>query len=100
MERRRQLGVAFGEDGSEYYRELVNPYFISLSKQVRLCPERHSKTVLEPSAGCPNLAMEICTNEECNWAQGGMPPKSMLVPEGYGLPGRQTGPRRWSRAAG
>ena len=84
FERRRQL---IGADRPGYYNKLVNPYFISLSKQVRLCPECHSRTVIEPAAKCPNLAMEICTNEECNWSQGMMPPKSMLVPDGYGLPG-------------
>lgn len=92
LEDRRRLLAALGSGGPEYYHELVNPYFISLSKQVRLCPECHSKTVLEPSTGCPNLAMEICTNEGCDWAQGMMPPKSMLVPEGYGLPGGKPAP--------
>lgn len=89
LERRRQL---MGTDRPGYYSKLVNPYFISLSKQVRLCPECHSRTVIEPAAKCPNLAMEICTSEECNWSQGMMPPKSMLVPEGYGLPGGKPAP--------
>lgn len=92
FEERRRLRAALGTDGPEYYHELVNPYFISLSKQVRLCPECHSKTVLWPSSGCPNLAMEICTNEQCDWEQGRMPPKSMLVPDGYGLPGGKPAP--------
>ncbi len=87
MERREQIRKVCGTDGPEYYRELVNPYFISLAKRVRLCPECHSKTLIGPSSGSPNLAIEICTNEECHWRGSLLAPKSMRVPEGYGLPG-------------
>ncbi len=94
FERRRQSRAACGMDGPEYYHELVNPYFISLSKQTRLCPECHSKTAIEPTPVYPNLADEVCTNEECGWSHGLIPPKSMMVPDGYGLPGGMPKPSR------
>lgn len=93
MERREQIRKVCGTDGPEYYHELVNPYFISFSKHVRLCPMCHSKTYIEPTSSCPNLAMEFCSNESCWWQHGLIAPKSMMVPDGYGLPGNVPPPR-------
>lgn len=48
---------------------LKNPYFISLSRQVRLCPECGKRTRLNGMPLSPDGAYEVCDNPDCSWSQ-------------------------------
>lgn len=49
-------------------RPITNPYFVSMSKEVRLCPVCGSRTRLNGTLD-PDAALEACTNPDCRWFQ-------------------------------
>ena len=50
-------------------RPITNPYFISLSKQKRLCPWCGRPLRLNGTLD-PDAAVEVCDNEGCEYFQG------------------------------